>query len=509
MLISSSSRHCSGVGILDLPILPVSFLLLVSSFPVQDGALPLADGYTYTSPRQPVWGGKPSFARLTSKVRSSTRLAGFLATNLELLANERSDELPVYESLQWIDPSHETAQEVGGSEGGSLTSSIEANDKNVEMNSDDSYSMQLQGDILPLYPLPAVYLPSLPNNNHTLINTEPRNVRMAQDLLGEGLDASSGHGGRFCVALKALDTGRLATVGTVLRIVNAEPQGVKENGDPPDRIVLTCVSEGLVDIVQIINPSAASWESRVRRSSEYLRARVMQKQSSLSTSTKTENSPEAIRGILDTLVKEYNQVRDSYIASVASKNPIVTEDLPPFSRDKLEEALPRLSIKSAGQSPVNDITINESMETFWALAQVWQSLCYTIREGREIKLAADRNELLVASIIQEGKPLKLPIHVDDLSDPANRQKIQELEWSAQRQWIHTGLDPCLDFQVLLALDDNVKRLRHLTHMIVSERHRLDSLAQKITSESFAMVGGATNETNAVQPRKGAWFEDDW
>ena len=71
---------------------------------------------------------------------------------------------------------------------------------------------------------------------------------------------------------------------------------------------------------------------------------------------------------------------------------------------------------------------------FWRVAKVWQSLCETVREGKQLALVADRNELLVAAAIRKGGgPLKLPVHVEDV-DPMDRMRVQALELRAQERW---------------------------------------------------------------------------
>jgi hypothetical protein len=133
---------------------------------------------------------------------------------------------------------------------------------------------------------------------------------------------------------------------------------------------------------------------------------------------------------------------------------------------------------------------------FWKAAQVWQTLCYTVREGRQINLSADRNELMVAAASTKGGPLKLPIHAEDLS-PAVRFQLHEMEREAQSDFVKLGLDPCLDFQVMIGMSYSKDRLEFLSRMIARERRRLEALPSDLIEPK-----GKSNE----QTRKGAWFE---
>jgi hypothetical protein len=364
--------------------------------------------------------------------------------------NERAREL-----LKWIVPSEELV---------------------------DSQTPGSDEELLPLYPLSATYLPV---GNHTLRNTEPRNLRMAQDL---GTDC------RFCVVLSAVDTGRIATVGTVFRILEMVPHRDAAT-DQLVRIVLTCQAEEIVDIVGIRNPQAVSWENRLRRSSEYLVARVRPRKSTNNDVTNGEASARHhdIERKVSEIVENYHAVRDMYLKAVG------VNDLPPFSKEKLAESLPKI----ARSSLINDI---------WKVAQDWQTICYTFREGRQIALASDRNELMVSAAIRNGGALKLPVHLEDL-EPKDRQEIQSLEVEAHQSWLQLDLDPCIDFQVLLDQQDHQDRLDHLGGMIHREKLRLgalrdnNSLTNQDTSSDNCV--GTESEILPQIPRKGAWFDDGY
>ncbi|GAX09472.1 hypothetical protein FisN_6Lh149 [Fistulifera solaris] len=221
------------------------------------------------------------------------------------------------------------------------------------------------------------------------------------------------------------------------------------------RILLTCEAEELVNIRNIQNPEAAKWENRLQRSEEYLIATVC------SRPNKTSNSQHSsIQQLTQAILEEYNQVSQMY------KDGMGAEALPPFTRERLVDVLPPRS----GPLAID----NEA--SFWQMVQDWQTLCYTVREGHQIRLVSDRNELLIDAAIAKGGPLNLPVHVEDLL-LEDRQKVQELEVSAQQQWLLLRLDPTMDFQVLLSFETYKERLQYFASMVRRERIRLERLLQ--------------------------------
>lgn len=392
--------------------LPVALLLLTAIIGRSAGFIPQ----------------KPSTLRLSTKKHAFP-----LNTALEWLAIERSMEQK-YGNFGWF-----------------VVSDRPANECDDDDDNDDS-------ETLPLYPLGATYLPSM--TNHTLNNVEARNIQMAQDLH---------QGGRFCVTLAATDTGRLASVGTVMRILELEPH---EREGQVKRIIVKCRAEELVDIEGIINPEAADREHRLRHPKDYLKAKVRRRV--------IEPTPlEECEEIISNIIEDYNYVRATYLDGVGAS------DLPPFALEHLAQALPAWN--------ANDLTTDSG---FWEAALVWQTLAYTVREGRQMILSADRNELMVAAASAKG-PLKLPIHVSDLS-PTDRFRLQELERQAQSDFLEMGLDPCLDFQVMLAMDDFKNRLKSLSKLISRERRRLEELALEPAAEREL--------DEQPRNRTGAWFE---
>lgn len=358
--------------------------------------------------------------------------------------------------IQWIDV---------------VTDREEEEDTFVEMNESSP-----ECRTLPLYPLSACYLPT---GQHQLRNTEPRNLKMALDL---------GIGGRFCVVLSALDTGRIASVGTVFRILDMDPQNDPASGELT-RILLTCEAEELVHIRNIRNPQVQQWENRLKRSSEYLIATVCpHRQVTMNCSERD------VKQIANAMLQDYNVVSQLYKKGIGANN------LPPFSRERLEDVLP-----SREDGPMIDDN-NDEDATFWQMAQDWQTLCYTVREGHQIALMSDRNELLIDAAMRKGGPLNLPVHVEDLL-LEDRRKVQDLEVQAQQQWLSQQLDPCIDFQALLSFPAYEERLEHFAGMIRRERKRLERILERDENNESKDLERSMENNNKAN-NKGAWFDDN-
>ena len=123
---------------------------------------------------------------------------------------------------------------------------------------------------------------------------------------------------------------------------------------------------------------------------------------------------------------------------------------------------------------------------FWSMAQEWQSVCMTHREGQQIILGSDRNEHLVAAARQQlprGEILTLPIHIEDIQHPRVRERIQYLDVQAQTYHEQSHLDPILDFQLLFGLPTITSRYKYLAILVSRERQRLLQLASSYTSPS--------------------------
>jgi len=286
--------------------------------------------------------------------------------------------------------------------------------------------------------------------------------------------------------------------------LSASAAANSDDSQPPsigdlDRIVLTCQAEPvLVDVIRIENPQAALPEQRLRKSPEYLRARVRPRL------PRNSEEPRDEQVLLEQLCRqaweEYRQVQELY------QNNSHVSDLPSFAQDRLADAF---------DAPYQDCNEKEahllfaSHKSFWPIATAWQILCNTVREGHQMSLNANRNELLVGAALKQGGPLKLPIHVEDV-DPSVRKLVNAMEEQAQCDWLSLQLDPCLDFQALLTLSLHFERVQYLTDMMRRERKRFSTkLLQRQNKPERPTLDLPTTEPAEQETPRGAWFNDEY
>jgi hypothetical protein len=412
-------------------------------------------------------GGATSFSPWPQRIRngiigvasSSTRLLLALPTNLEYLAVQRCNE-PAYQTIKWIDPSLAT-----------------------------DFTPSKEAMIVPIYPIPAVYLPY---TNHTLNNVEPRNLRMALDL--NQTDSNK----LFCVTMRATDTGRISERGTLLRMVDLQPtyrqESLQDNNNSGankvlSRIIVSCEAVGLVEIDGIENPEAASPLQRLKHSAEYLQGRVnlVDSRGEADTDTNTASN------ILQRLAGDLAHIKTMYELGIGSQGTISTLALQDLSTAiPSQESIQRLSL--------------------WEVAQLWQSVCETIRARRQAILSADRNEFLVDAACRKGGPLKLPVHPEDL-EPEDRQRLAKWETQVQNAYYDLQLDPCLDFLPLQSMDSDTERWQWLAKLIARERQRLEDAATFFQSTSIDVEEDFMTTDPLLEPwqeepaRRGAWFDD--
>jgi len=298
---------------------------------------------------------------------------------------------------------------------------------------------------LPLYPLNAVHLPS--SHNHTLNNIEPQNIKMAQDLMMQL------YGGYFVTTLKAADSGRIASVGTLMHVVDTEERRSYDGKLLSIRV--QCQSSGLVKIERIVNPLCWTKEKKLKQSDEYLLATVRRLRSDIKDELNNETNKITMR-----LAKDYTIVRSLY----ADRDGLAARELPPFAIDAVLNNLP----------PMSAANFDASQESFWAAAEIWQMLCNTIREGRRSNLQSEVNEITIDAAIKKGGPLKLPVHRSNV--PLEVQsRLNKMEEEAATNWVSLGMDPIIDFQILLSCDGSLDhRIRHLGTMVSRERKRIEA-----------------------------------
>ena len=322
---------------------------------------------------------------------------------------------------------------------------------------------------LPLYPLGAVHLPS-PGQIHTLNNIEPRNIKMAEDLV----DPEGKFDGRFCVTLRASDTGRVAQTATLMRVVNTTRQESFDGSLLAIRV--ECVAEGLVEVQQIINPNAWSKEQRIKKSDEYLVANV--RPINEETVDDDENAE-----VMDALAKQTQADFETVRKIYSNKDAVSTNELPEWAIDAIQSNLPTLSAFDLA----ND---------FWQCADTWQQLTNTIRLARRSELNSDVNEITIDEACKLGGPLKLPVHRSDL--PIDVQKrLNRMEEDAAEDFIARGIDPIVDFIIVLSMSSALDRLKYLSLLISRERRRLETKAT--LRQMFEVADEDVTEWSASPP----------
>ena len=367
-----------------------------------------------------------STSHTVSRRRAETLQAGAadLPTNLEWLAKER-----------------------GGDDGGALTGLKWFSTTNPEQQEIDVSVKQRLRLRMPLYPLDATYMPS--KIVQFINNVQPRNIKMMTDIkFGDAHNFTEDN--VFCVVLRAADTGRLSTIGIRMRVIELDKQ--LSYGGEVVRIMATCVPEDRMKIMSIENPEIMSPENRLRQQSEYLVAQV-----SPYYDEKDYNQTLANPAILQSLENDYSVVRNFYI----NGDGVALRELPPFAVD--------------GVQKIPEITGNEfaDYEQFWKAADVWQTLCNTVKEGRRAMLQSEMNEIMIDAAMKKGGPLNLPVRSEDLPFEV-RKLLQQKEEKSMRDFHQLGLDPCLDFQAIISAKSHEERLKLLSKMISRERRRLEA-----------------------------------
>jgi hypothetical protein len=297
---------------------------------------------------------------------------------------------------------------------------------------------------MPLYPLGAVHTPHS-GDNYTIINIEPKNVKMALELLNGKWNSTL-----FCATLRASDTNRIASVGTIMQIIDTDDlYGCKlKSGECKDempaltRVVAICRAVGVADILSIDNESGYN-------KNDYLIANVIVRHDE-SDENKYDDQ---LYPIVQQMIDDYMAVRSIYIDSQS----LASNELPPFARGAVQ-TLPTFV--------VDDVIHNETK--FWKLVETWQMLCNTIRQSKRSKLQSIVNELSVTVAMQAEGPLELPVKRKNL--PLNVQRhLEEIEQSASKDFLELGMDPILDFQEILTMQTHLDRVAKLATMIQRER----------------------------------------
>lgn len=356
---------------------------------------------------------------------------------------------------------------------------------------------EFEWQTVPLYPLPAVYLPTGESVNYTLNNVEQRNIQMALDL-GSNMTAVPGC---FCAVLRAVDTGRIASVGTLMRI---REQRVERNkaaanaGISIRRVILTCTAESLVRIRHIVNPEALSSLSyKLQNPSVYAKASVAKLPCDDDGALDIINAS-LVSHLQNNLTRDFNSIRDLLLDP--TKNMFSC-----FRRSMMTEKDELSDYFTPIVSP-----LDFGPRSFWDQAAQWQVFCNTFQEDQRLNFVSQRNEMLVHFAMQKPGPLKLPVDVSSL-DPQDRQSLEEWEMAVQREWAEQlqCLHPVIPFQCLIQHSDSyIDRLQWLATLVHQAVTFLSSSDQHVMLATKRPQAGAVEPSEALGQLRGAWFDDD-
>jgi hypothetical protein len=258
----------------------------------------------------------------------------------------------------------------------------------------------------------------------------------------------------FCASLRARDTNRIASVGTIMKLLDTDDRSIIGAKTWPgnqltlNRVVAKCRAVGIAEILSI--------EEHDYGEDDYLIANVrIHSDDDIPPAPMEMNNQ--FHSITKQIIDDYQKVRSIYINSQS----LASNELPKFARNAVQ-TLPTFD---------NDTVQNE--KKFWMLVETWQMLCNTIRQSKRSKLQAIVNELSVAAAMQAKGPLELPVKRKKLPLDVQRQ-LDELEQNASRDYLELGMEPVLDFQEIIGMKRHRDRVVKLASMIQRERLRLEA-----------------------------------
>ena len=397
------------------------------------------------------------------------RYSSDLDTAYEWLANDRFSserEQSCGKRIKWFDPDYIYVAE----------------DKDERKN-DDGIDVKR----MPLYPLGAVHIPHS-GENHTLINIEPKNVKMGQDLVN-GLWEDN----LFCTSLRAKDTNRIASVGTIMQLIDTEDRSINEAKTWPgkllthNRVVVNCKPAGIADIISIEGNEYGEDDYLIANVRVHALPKESNEDGNESHDASASRGNEKLNSIAAQLVEDYQQVRSIYINSKS----LASNELPKYAQNAVQ-TLPTFD---------HDTVCNE--RKFWQMIETWQMLCNTIRQSKRTRLQSIVNELSVSVAMQAKGPLELPVKRKSLPKEVQTQ-LENLEESAAKDFIELGMEPVLDFQELITMRNHWDRVEKLSGMIQRERLRLEakeSIIRAFFDEELLgeelITGGKMNDDNNI------------
>jgi len=506
--------------------------------------------------------------------------AGDLNTAYEWLARQRGP--PVSKYTSWVDPLEQTLPSPPSKSMGfridddiddfqnEATDNICQNDNHNDNKNQKEISTSPSSTYLrlPLYPVSSVHLPS--SAIHTFNNVEQKNIKMALDLkagrwhiptfstrtttndsqkFNKSLSSSSSSaGGYFVATLRAEDTHRIATTGTLMKVLSIKEE-YSYNGKDLIRIVVQTQARGIVYIQGVEHDPTRHSSFKQHKQQRRNRIKEQQQQQTQQDTTSKDNQnywiahvklleafpwkddqpdsgtytpnhkqndhddkvhnnndnldyddkihnnkgnnnnnssknynsnnihnnqsfPSIGPEMLQAVVNDYVQVRSLYLNN---KNGVSSRELPPFAREAVQSNLPTFTKE--------DFLCTHE---FWNIVECWQMLCNTVREARRSQLSAEMNEIMVKEASKKKGPLQLPIKRKHLSNHI-QHKLHKMEQDACEDYISCGMDPCLDFQTLLAMGVNTDssnpkqtlrlhatRINYLGSIIQREKNRLQT-----------------------------------
>ena len=235
-------------------------------------------------------------------------------------------------------------------------------------------------------------------------------------------------------------------MATVMQVLDIEDRSVQWH----NKVVVTCKAIGIADIISIDNPNA--WEEG-HSSGEYLIANVKIRPYPNSS---TETMPIYHKEIMsNSLLSNYQQIKDIY----SNSKSIAFNELPPYARESIQ-TLPNFTM--------SDIT---SEVHFWTMIETWQMLCNTLRQAKRNQLSSVINELSLDAAMELDGTLELPVKRHRLPVLVQK-KLDIMEQHASRDFLRMGMDPVLDFQVLMGMREHWDRAEMVAGMVASELERL-------------------------------------
>ncbi|KAL3765157.1 hypothetical protein ACHAWO_004335 [Cyclotella atomus] len=410
--------------------------LIISSFTIQS-----VFAFSQCSINDPtyVYQSKFQSARQSALNARRSHTTKDFDTAYEYLAQDRHSQLPNSKPISWFRPADLERQ----------TNPFHLEDVEIQYTSNQDKKLTK----MPLYPCGEVHVP-FACGNYTLNNIQERNVNMAKDLANNQWPSSL-----FCVALRAKDTNRIASTATVMQVLQMEDRSVPMHS----KIVVTCKAVGIAQIVSIDNPQV--WNDDYA-GDEYLIANVdirlndsITDSESDGTTTTTSEKNHQYTSLANQLLSNYQSVKSIYSTSTT----IASNELPPYALTAIQSSMPNYTISDILQPT-----------KFWSVIDTLQTLCNTLRQAKFNILSSTINEMSVdmAMELLDG-PLELPVKRHRLPKEA-QWKLNEMEQRAFDDYWEMGMDPVLDFQMLMEMECHWERVEKVAMMVGGELERLEA-----------------------------------